>query len=315
MEVQETSQGQSESPHPTPRDPATISPSAYALLTMKAHTSIPFVREAAALIDPTQISDLSAGIDIDPVDYWLRVMHFESRYWSINQLLNDLTATNILEISSGFSFRGLDLSNKKDVFYIDTDLPNIIAGKQRFVDAFKKTQPLGHYELQPLNALDPIAFDEIIERFPPGPITIINEGILVYLDDQQKTQLCTNIHKALQTRGGAWITADIYLKRKEGEDSRSDAWRAWSKEHGLEEKKFESFEAAEAFFQIRGLQKEKEATQDYSRLTSFPQFLKATNHQSAVGPLAPHSVGRPSDFLRRPGRPRLQSTWQLTPRA
>ena len=278
-------------------------------------------------------TDLSGGIDIDPVDYWMRVMHFESRYWSINQLLEDLTATNILEISSGFSFRGLDLSQKKPVFYIDTDLPNIIAGKQRFIDALTAdrspapaappgspartatpppapdTRP-GHYELQPLNALDPAAFDAVINKFPPGPLTILNEGLLVYLDHAEKAQLCANIRKALLARTGKWITADIYIKRAEDDAGmRSAAWRKWSDEHGLEEKKFTSFEEAGRFFHSMGFEIEKEATQDYSRLTSFPQFLKA------IGPSdhrRPSLLGAgPASELRRPGRPRLHATWRL----
>jgi len=320
----------------------TISPSAYALLMMKSHTSIPYVREAAALAAAQQaqasptpsVTDLSGGMEIDPVDYWMRVMHFESRYWSINQLLEDLTATNILEISSGFSFRGLDLSHKKPVFYIDTDLPNIIAGKQRFIDALTApgspapaaspgspartpTAPPttdarpGHYELQPLNALDPAAFEAVINKFPPGPLTIINEGLMVYLDPTEKAQLCTNIRKALLSRPGhpasagpsssRWITADIYIKRAEDDAGmRSTAWRQWSEEHGLEEKKFTSFDEAETFFHSMGFEIEKEATQDYSRLTSFPQFLKAVGS---------HGLNE----LRRPGRPRLHATWRLSP--
>ena len=299
----------------------TISPSAYALLMMKSHTSIPYVREAAALAatppDHLCPSDsgagpastpLSSGIDIDPVDYWMRVMHFESRYWSINQLLEDLTATNILEISSGFSFRGLDLSQKKPVSYIDTDLPNIIAGKQRFIEALTAPaaagQPAGpgSYELQPLNALDPASFDAVVNRFPPGPLTIINEGLMVYLDPTEKTQLCTNIRKALLERGGCWITADIYIKRADDDAGmRSAAWQEWSREHGLEEKKFTSFHEAETFFHSMGFEIEKEATQDYARLTSFPQFLKAVGQQGL-------------NELRRPGRPRLHATWRLKPR-
>jgi hypothetical protein len=43
-------------------------------------------------------------------------------------------------------------------------------------------EALGHYELQPLNVLDPAAFKKIIARFPPGPIAIVNGGLLVYLD-------------------------------------------------------------------------------------------------------------------------------------
>ena len=331
----------------------TISPSAYALLMMKSHTSIPYAREAAALSLATQSATATAlaaapkptgpsappassptpgastppsatpdtgGFDVDPVDYWTRVLHFESRYWSINQLLENLTATNILEISSGFSFRGLDLSNKLPVYYIDTDLPNIITGKQRFIDAFKanRSQPSGdptsqppnqpsgsstpgHYELSPLNALDPIAFQEIINKFPPGPLTIVNEGLLVYLDEKEKQQLAANIRKALLARGGNWITADIYIRRNEA-NRKNDAWQQWSKEHGLEEKKFESFQQAETFFQNAGFIKEKEATPDYSSLTSFPQFLKATSQEAL-------------NELRRPGRPRIHATWSLTPRA
>jgi O-methyltransferase involved in polyketide biosynthesis len=259
-------------------------------------------------------------------------MHFESRYYSINQLLEDLTATNILEISSGFSFRGLDLSNKKPVFYIDTDLPDIIAGKQRFIEAFTAhaSEPSlapGHYELYPLNALDPAAFEAVIKKFPPGPLTIVNEGLLVYLDPTEKAQLCTNIRKALLARGGHWITADIYIKRKEGRDAKSDAWRQWSREHGLEEKKFAGFHEAETFFHSMGFEIQKEATQDYSRLTSFSQFLKAIGpeglnefrlrrgpHRTAGAP-SPSDRWRPAVLGAHPASARPASaTWRLAPR-
>ena len=172
-------------------DYSAISPSAYALLMMKGHTDIPFAREAAALLENANkgqemfTSDFGLG---SPANYWITVMHFESRYWSIDQLLEDQPYTNILELSSGFSFRGLALSRRQPVFYIDTDLEGVIAGKQRFVDALTagagnypgtggptRDAP-GHYELQPLNVLDPAAFKKIIARFPPGPIAIVNEG-------------------------------------------------------------------------------------------------------------------------------------------
>jgi len=304
MEPNETSQD----PASAARHPSTISPSAYALLMMKSHTSIPYAREAAALIDPAQHNALSEKVD--PVDYWTRVMHFESRYQTINQLLEDLTATNILEISSGFSFRGLDLSNKKPVFYIDTDLPNIIAGKQRLIDALTTPpsseapanpgNPPGHYELQPLDALDPAAFEAVVNKFPPGPLTIVNEGLLVYLDRQEKAQLCANIRKALLARSGHWITADIYIKR-EGDDLKNDAWQKWSREHKLEDNKFAGFEEAKEFFHSMGFEIEKEATQDYSRLTSFQYFSKAAG---------PEGLKR----LRQPGRSRVHTTWRLTPK-
>lgn len=296
-----------------PRDPSAISPSAYALLKMKSVTSIPYVREAAALLDaelavkPMNIHNLETNVD--PIIYWGRVLHFESRYCQVDQLLKELTATNILEISSGFSFRGLALSEKKPVYYIDTDLPNIIIGKQHFVDAFKdarNTQTTstghtgpGHYEMLPLNALDTQAFEAITARFPAGPLSIINEGLLVYLDTQEKEQLCHNIRTALQTRGGAWITADIYIRRSEEEqEKKDDPWRQWSREHDLEEKKFASFHEAEVFFDRMGFKIEKEATPDYSRLTSLAHFISANGIQGL-------------DTLRKRSGPRLHATWQL----
>jgi O-methyltransferase involved in polyketide biosynthesis len=199
------------------QDYASISPSAYALLLMKGDTDIPFAREAATLLKkrtPDNRNTDPPKFGSSPADYWIRVMHFESRYWSIDQLLADLPYTNILELSSGFSFRGLSLSRNRPIFYIDTDLPGVIAGKQRFVDALvagAPTPPPGHYELQALNVLDAAAFREVIARFPPGPIAILNEGLLVYLNNAEKEILCQNIRECLLARGGRWITADIYL--------------------------------------------------------------------------------------------------------
>lgn len=140
--------------HASLKDYTSISPSAYALLMMKGHTDIPFAREAAALLE-------NPGKDPDAANYWITVMHFESRYQSIDQLLEDQPYSNILELSSGFSFRGLALSRRQPVFYIDTDLEGVIAGKKRFVDALTAGEALGQYELQPLNVLDAAAFKKI----------------------------------------------------------------------------------------------------------------------------------------------------------
>ena len=148
---------------------------------MKGETTIPYARKAAALLDRTALekSGYKPDIDLNSVDYWLRVMHFESRYWSIDQLLEEQPYSNILELSSGFSFRGLALSRKRPVFYVDTDLEAVIAGKQRFVDALTAGEgpnagtgyagtgagdaaAPGHYELQALNVLDADAFKKMI---------------------------------------------------------------------------------------------------------------------------------------------------------
>jgi hypothetical protein len=307
-------------------DFSAISPSAYTLLMMKGHTNIPYAREAAALLENTSKGQdmFTSDFGMGSANYWITLMHFESRYWSIDQLLDDQPFTNILELSSGFSFRGLALSRHQPVFYIDTDLEGVIAGKQRFVDALTARNPAGrdpagrdraaratkadgnaknppgHYELQPLNVLDPAAFRKIIARFPPGPIAIVNEGLLVYLDNAEKERLGQNIRDSLLTRGGCWITADIYLQRQAGDTLpvQSETSRQWHEQHKIEEKKFNNFQEAKSFFHRMGFTVDKEARPNYDRLSSLARLREAGGAEAIA-------------YLRQPGRPRLHATWRL----
>ena len=235
------------------RDFSTISPSAKSLLLMKGHTNIPFARETAELIEyPKEFNPDYGRRDMT---FWARTLHFESRYWSIDQLLSDLPVKNILELSSGFSFRGLDVIMKKDVYYIDTDLPEVIDIKRDFVHALKSGKTTqGKLELLPLNALNEEQFQGVLEHFPGGEVVILNEGLLMYLDASEKEKLCTIIKKILQERGGYWITADVYIKKKNEEiglefDNKT---KDFFNRHNVEENKFESFKEAKAFFRDMG---------------------------------------------------------------
>ena len=118
----------------TDRNYNTISPSAEMLLMTKGYTNIPFAKEAAELYPHPE----KYTIDLRDKDFtfWARLAHFESRYWSIDQLLSEIDAKNILEISSGFSFRGLKAVEKNNVHYIDTDLPEIIEVKKNVLHEY-----------------------------------------------------------------------------------------------------------------------------------------------------------------------------------
>ncbi|PSL44365.1 hypothetical protein CLV51_106231 [Chitinophaga niastensis] len=255
----------------THRDYSTISPSAKSLLLLKGLTNIPFAREAAALmLSPEQYHPDFSNKE---VPFWARVVHFENRYWSINQLLTELPIKNILELSSGFSFRGLETIKQDGYHYIDTDLPELMTTKQDFIVPLqdKTLHTTSILELLPLNALDETAFTAVVDRFPEGEIVIVNEGLLMYLDDAEKEKLCRIIHKILQLRGGYWITADIYIKRKEVRDSavKDEQWKEFYAQHQIHEKMFDSFEAATAFFTKAGFVIDKEAAADPSRLSAL----------------------------------------------
>src|SRR5690606_41230612 len=64
-------------------------------------------------------------------DHWASVLHFEMRYRSLDYFLEKTAAPTVLELSTGFSLRGLDYARKHpDASYIDTDLPAIISQKR-----------------------------------------------------------------------------------------------------------------------------------------------------------------------------------------
>jgi len=278
---------------------STISPSAKSLLLMKGYTSIPYAKETAALMDGNEVFDLN--FDDKDLWFWMRVMHFESRYWSIDQLLLQADSKNILELSSGYSLRGLDMSTKEDkIHYIDTDLPEVITVKQGMIAQLRlDTNVKGTFELVPLNAMESSAFTEVVNRFPDGPVTIVNEGLLMYLNREEKRQLCKTIHTVLSQRGGFWITADVYVKRPEGMQAslpQSKGETAFFEQHNIEDNKFDSYEDAQTFFEEQGFQLLHEATPNYEALSVLPHLLNTLPEHLR------HSKEPP---------PKIQATWML----
>jgi len=277
----------------------TISPSAKSLLLMKGHTNIPFARQTAELI--VHPDKFNPDFNNKNMSFWARVLHFENRYWTIDQLLADLTIKNILELSSGFSFRGLETIKKKGFYYIDTDLPDVIAIKKHIMTFLSKNSlnTEGKLEILPLNALDQRQFHEIVTHFPDGEIAIVNEGLLMYLDTIEKEKLCAIIHKILKERGGYWITADIYLKKQIDKldlniDSKT---QRFFEQHQIENNKFDSFEDAKTFFKRMGFRIDKEADIKNSKLSSLKYFMKSTTIKQLIR-------------IRRAGK--MQATWRLS---
>lgn len=252
-----------------------ISPSAKSLLLLKGCTNIPFAREVAGLM--TYPEPYHPPVESRDFSFWARVVHFENRYWSIDQLLNGYEVNNILELSSGYSFRGLDLVNRKPVHYIDTDLDEVVSLKREFIGSLKTADSniKGLLEILPLNALNEKQFKETVNRFPEGPVLILNEGLLMYLNDGEKKSLCKLIYQTLKERGGCWITADIYIKRPLAGHliDQTEAEKRFFEQHRIEENKFESFEAAETFFKDAGFEKVRVSLPDHGKLSTLPNLI------------------------------------------
>lgn len=259
------------------RDFTSVSASAKWMIQWKGHTNIPYAREVAELLEypNTYVQDFKKR----DFTFWVSAFGLERRYWSINQLLDDIPVKNILELSSGYSFRGLEYTLKKEVHYMDTDLPNIITTKKDFVKSLKKDDSdyKGKLELLSLNALDKDTFIETVKRFSDGEVVIVNEGLLGYLVKSEKEKLCSIIHDVLMERGGYWITADIGLKNKDAKLglAYNDEIMEFNKEQNTEGNSFENYKEAELFFNKMGFVIDKEAQIKASEMSSFKYMIKS----------------------------------------
>jgi len=240
------------------RDFTTISPTARSLLFLKARAGIPYARPSAELL----WGPLGPALDPAP-DLKSRLIqaHFTDRYWSVDRLARATGFSTFVELSSGFSFRGLDFTRDPQIWYLDTDLPGVVETKQALVqalfDADPNTRPesSSRWTLEPLNVLDGEAFGRLA-TWGAGPLCVLNEGLLVYLDEVEKRQLCDHVRTLLARRGGCWVTGDVYVRLPSSKESlvvRDEATARFHAEHHIEENKFDDFASAEAFFGEAGL--------------------------------------------------------------
>jgi len=280
------------------RDFSTISPSARSIILMKGHTDIPYAREAAELVTLPEafIPDFS---NVDLL-FWSKVLHFETRYRGIDQLIEDLDVSSFLELSSGFNLRCVEVSNRTGKVYVDTDLPDLIKEKTRLVELLKGRADLAKVRLEPLNVLDEVAFLATTNKLPLGKVAIITEGLLMYFNDEEKKRLCEIVHKVLSDRGGYWITSDIYVRgRGHAPLVKQDSEvKAFTDKHNVEDNKFSSFEEARKFFSENGFQVEREEALDVRQLSSF-------NYLVALLPETMRSAGHDGS--------KMQTSWRIKP--
>ena len=63
---------------------------------------------------------------------------------------------------------------------------------------------------------DALKIDSLLaatKHFKNEPISVVNEGLLRYLDSSQKIIVAKNVHTLLEKFGGVWITSDISLEK------------------------------------------------------------------------------------------------------
>ncbi|MBS1955025.1 MAG: class I SAM-dependent methyltransferase [Cyanobacteria bacterium SZAS-4] len=186
----------------------------------------------------------------------------ETRYKSLVQLIHNSGTTQVLELASGFSLRGLAMSqNSADLVYVDTDLPGIREEKGKLVEVLSAQHSSGstaNYHIAIANALDLSQLKNAAEVFRKDrKLVIVNEGLLMYLSVDERSQLAKNVREILSMfSNGAWITPDFSTREVfENVPERIKNFRraiSGTTDRALYENAFENEEALEAFIRDHG---------------------------------------------------------------
>jgi O-methyltransferase involved in polyketide biosynthesis len=201
-----------------PADYSLISVTAKLAAYYRQFSDIPFAEEAAKRIGAEAAFDQilrEHGLERDKLTFYAPM--FEARYKSLTQLILKSGASQVLELASGYSLRGLDLTQSHEIRYVETDLPDVVTAKRSLIEDVRRHHglaPSSRHVVTPADALDLAqvrAVAAVLDR--RQPLTILCEGLIMYLSKKETEQLATNIHRLLgEFTGGSWITPDFTFR-------------------------------------------------------------------------------------------------------
>ena len=189
-----------------------ISPTAKITAYWRSLTDIPYSKEIAEAVDAERTAKEMLGERIVTMGS-LSPSIFEVRYKSINYGLKKSGINNVMELACGLSPRGLEVVSSGGI-YVGTDLPEMYAESSPIIlaGARRSEIPTNNLHLQPANVLNKDEMENAASHFNGKRFAICNEGLLMYLDKEEKVKMANNVRELLLKSGGCWITADIVFK-------------------------------------------------------------------------------------------------------
>ena len=135
----------------------------------------------------------------------------EVRFKSVSAITRKFGNSQILEIASGLSSRGIEFTSKPKNVYVETDLPEVLTGKRRIVEQILKKRNLSRPNLF-LNFANALNSEELCRNADllSKPLTVVCEGLLSNLSFSGMRDVVSNIWQLLSERGGVFVTPDFF---------------------------------------------------------------------------------------------------------
>ncbi len=159
------------------------------------------------------------GLERDKLTFYAPM--FEARYKSINQLIGRSGCSQVLELASGYSLRGLDLTQSSAVRYVEADLPDVVATKLALLDDLRLHHGIPPTPRHVVTVADALEL-EAVRTATAGlddalPLLVLCEGLIGYLTREETEHLASNVRVVLGTfAGGGWICPDFSFRAEVG---------------------------------------------------------------------------------------------------
>lgn len=188
-----------------------ISPTAKITAYWRSLSDIPYSKEIAESVGAKETALKLLGNQVVSMGKISPAM-FEARYTSINRGLEKCGIWNVMELACGLSPRGIEIAGKGGI-YVGTDLPDMYAESSPVITeiAVRAGIPMDKFHLQPANVLDEDQMKDAASHFGGKRFAVCNEGLLMYLDMEEKAKMAQIVRGLLLKSVGTWITTDITL--------------------------------------------------------------------------------------------------------
>jgi len=130
------------------------------------------------------------------------------RHCIIDNLAADSGCKQVLELAAGLSRRGAAMSRDPHLRYVEVDLPSVVEHKRKLL----ARSPEGRAVAARTNLLlvgGDVRDTELASLLEPGPVFVVAEGLLMYLDALQQRELWGRIATVVAERPGSAFVFDL----------------------------------------------------------------------------------------------------------
>ncbi len=134
-------------------------------------------------------------------------MALAQRHTLIDRLVAESGARSVIELAAGLSQRGITLTADPSLAVVEVDQPHVLAIKRELLARTPAGQAILARPNLTFMASDVTELDvaALCASQPAGPVFVIAEGLLMYLDVAAQNRLASRVAEALRPRGGQFV--------------------------------------------------------------------------------------------------------------